>query len=483
LGRRSFGAAPLGDLRRTRRLVQMAAAFRAGACSGGGGTISSVITQTHQAKAAYRLLDQSAVTHATVMAAPSAHVRTQIAQATGAGVTLLIEDTTAIAYPGLQQARGLGPIGEDYTRGFWLHNTLAVRWEPPPPEAQARSGGGGRDRCWPLGLAHQQAWARPAQRPARRKSNGRGKESNQARQLREDRESSRWGRVLQEPDAAAWLQGAVPVVYVADRESDIYEVFGHCQRAGVSFVIRAAHARALADPTAGPDLMTAAAQAPVRGQMEIDLPQREGNPVTLEMRATSLLLRGPVRPGGRLEDRTLGVLQVREIHPPAGGAALCWVLLTDLPLDTLEACVRVTRLYRCRWLIEELHKGIKTGLRLEFSQLSDYRRLSVLAAILSVVAVFLLQTQWSARTNGEAEIGVADADAVVLEILAATHPPPQGRRTRQWFWISLARLGGFMARKGDGHPGWLTLWRGWQTLQLIQRGYVLRGQRLRCGER
>lgn len=198
----------------------------------------------------------------------------------------------------------------------------------------------------------------------------------------------------------------------------------------MSFVIRAAHARALADMTAGPDLMTAVAQAPVLGQVAIDRPQREGNPVALEIRATSLLLRGPVRPGGRLADRTLGVVEVRETHPPAGVEALCWVLLTDLPLDTLAACVRVTRMYRCRWLIEELHKGIKTGLRLEFSQLSDYRRLSALAALVSVVAVFLLQTQWAARTAGEEEATVHNTDAVLLDILGALHPP-SGRRTRQ----------------------------------------------------
>ena len=38
------------------------------------------------------------------------------------------------------------------------------------------------------------------------------------------------------------------------------------------------------------------------------------------------------------------------------------------------------------------------------------------------------------------------------------------------FAMALARLGGHLNRKGDGFPGWLTLWRGWEDLQLMVRG-------------
>ena len=31
--------------------------------------------------------------------------------------------------------------------------------------------------------------------------------------------------------------------------------------------------------------------------------------------------------------------------------------------------------------------------------------------------------------------------------------------------MHIARLGGFLARKGDGDPGVKTIWRGWQNLQ------------------
>ena len=150
------GRSFLGDRRRTSRLVEVAAAFRAGACCGGGGTITSVIASPHQAKAAYRLLDCDRITHESVIAASMTQVHQRLSREPG--VYLLVEDTTALEYQGLEQAQGLGPIGEAFTRGFWLHSTLALRWDEP------------LDQCEVLGLAGQKAWARPAIRPNRPKS-------------------------------------------------------------------------------------------------------------------------------------------------------------------------------------------------------------------------------------------------------------------------------------------------------------------------
>jgi len=44
------------------------------------------------------------------------------------------------------------------------------------------------------------------------------------------------------------------------------------------------------------------------------------------------------------------------------------------------------------------------------------------------------------------------------------------------FTLALAHLGGHLNRKRDGFPGWLTLWRGWQDLQLMVRG----AEAMRC---
>ena len=38
------------------------------------------------------------------------------------------------------------------------------------------------------------------------------------------------------------------------------------------------------------------------------------------------------------------------------------------------------------------------------------------------------------------------------------------------FFFALARLGGHQNRKHDKRPGWLVLWRGWNTLQAMLDG-------------
>jgi hypothetical protein len=57
----------------------------------------------------------------------------------------------------------------------------------------------------------------------------------------------------------------------------------------------------------------------------------------------------------------------------------------------------------------------------------------------------------------------------------------RGDLTVREFFLALARLGGHQNRKGDGHPGWLVLWRGWMKLQAMLDGYLI-ARRNKCGK-
>ena len=37
------------------------------------------------------------------------------------------------------------------------------------------------------------------------------------------------------------------------------------------------------------------------------------------------------------------------------------------------------------------------------------------------------------------------------------------------FYREVAMLGGFLGRKSDGNPGWITIWRGWEKLNTYVR--------------
>jgi hypothetical protein len=128
-----------------------------------------------------------------------------------------------------------------------------------------------------------------------------------------------------------------------------------------------------------------------------------------------------------------------------------------------------------RWLIEEFHKCLKTGCRLESRLQMTAQRLEAVAGILSVLAVRLLQLKSIANKQPElpAEHVVPRAWLTMLRKLR--------RRpivTVRDFFRHLAGLGGFLMRKGDGEPGWITLWRGLDKLLLCLRGTVAAK---RCG--
>ena len=92
------------------------------------------------------------------------------------------------------------------------------------------------------------------------------------------------------------------------------------------------------------------------------------------------------------------VVHVMEVDAPQGVEPIEWILLTSLPVESFEDAWLVIGYYEKRWLIEEWHKALKTGCRLEHRQLKTASRLEALTGLLSVVSVRLLQLKSAART-------------------------------------------------------------------------------------
>jgi hypothetical protein len=132
---------------------------------------------------------------------------------------------------------------------------------------------------------------------------------------------------------------------------------------------------------------------------------------------------------------------------------------------------------------EEYHKAQKTGCQIEDMQFTTTDRLEPAIALLSVVAVTLLNLRESARRS---DANTRRADTVVssdyVEVLSLKrYGSVRLDLTVQEFFLALGRLGGHQNRKCDGHPGWLVLWRGWMKLQAMLDGY-LAAKRNRCGK-
>jgi len=440
-----FGFAQLGDRRRNKRLVNIATHLAG--CP--GGTLPQAFPDWAELKAAYRFFGQSGVSFERVLAPHLARTRQSCRQP---GEYLLIEDTTLLDYSHRPGAEDLGIIGDGTGRGFELHSTLAVRLESWTLEQ--------RPEGVVLGLFEQQC-RRPRLAP---------KGETRHELLSRPRASQKWAAGLKSagapPAGSQWI-------YVADRESDIYEALRTCQLHGVDFVIRACQDRCLAQEDG--HVRAALAQRPLLGQSTVELRARPGQAARtaiVELRSLCVDLRGAWRPGGRQEPlRGMSVVEVKEVEAPEGvKEPLHWILLSSLPCATKAQVLRIIGRYTARWWIEEYHKALKSGVGVEESQLAKAGRLEPLIAVLAVVAVRLLSAKLLARSRPEGLEAAGSFGPQMLEILEKKLGKPKGGWTNQNVIIATARLGGFLARKHDGMPGWQTIWRGWQRLMWMCEG-------------
>jgi hypothetical protein len=259
---------------------------------------------------------------------------------------------------------------------------------------------------------------------------------------------------------------------VADREADIYESFERC--AGIDFIIRAHYNRILLEEEQS--AFEKVSQAPLLGCFELEVrarPERTPRTAQLEVRAVAVTLKGVSRPGGCRPALGLNLIEVREVGAPAGEEPIRWLLWTSLPVERFVEARRIVARYAKRWVIEEFHKALKTGANVEKSELETAERLKALLGVLVVVAVRLLNTKMLARSQPEALVDVKAFGREAIELLSARFERPKGGWTNQTLLVALARLGGFIGRRSDGNPGWITIWRGWQRLMTMVEGIRL----------
>ncbi|WP_425614706.1 IS4 family transposase [Anatilimnocola sp. NA78] len=437
-----FGRCDLGDARRTRRIVRTAALCAADP----SGTTPEQTETWEDCKAAYRLFDTKAVTFAGI-----AGPHWEQTRARTSGHYLLIGDTTLISFEGDRQISGMGIITSGNAQGFLLHSALMV---------DARDGE-------VIGLAGQTI--RYRQRVPK-------KEPGSVR-LQRDRESEIWGKVITAVGAPSNEQ--VRFTHVCDRGADNFEVYCHCLLQGADWVIRAksltrkiyvaGQLLPLAD-----HLLT----LPLAGTYPLEI-KANANQVartaTVEVRCGLIGMPEPHQPGRFTQEcgitfLTMNVIEVKEVDPPRGQKPLQWVLYTSHAVTCWEDALTVIEYYERRPLVEEFHKALKTGCRIEERLYETAPRWENVTALLSIIAVRLLQLKTIALKEPNRP-AAALVPAIWLRMLTAV----RGRKrqpivTAHDFLRALAGLGGHLGRKHDGEPGWLTIWRGFDKLQLLLRG-------------
>src|SRR3954467_14465756 len=414
-----FGTADLGDARRTHRLVSIMAAIARAPDE----SLPRRLGSLANTKAGYRLFDCGAVTRTAVMDPHVAHCR---AEAARHPIVLLVHDDvhddTILDFSPHRTLKGAGRVGNDRGTGFLAHSCLAVL-----PSGTT------------LGLAHQTIWARPPKGVTP-----------------QTRESAVWAETVETighpPDGTAFVS-------VGDRGADIFAHLESVREAGRDAVVRAGRARRL---VRGGGSLPALRAARAMGASSI-LTKTGEAVVCVAWRALELL---PPRngPRGRTPIRVRGVRVWND--------RLEWLLLlTTRPVESLDQALEIVSWYTRRWIVEEFHKAWKTGCRAEERRLTQADRLVPLLGALAIVAVRLLTLRDAARRDGTAP---ADAPAAALKVLAAKlQRPAECFESNRAFLRGVAQLGGFLARRSDGDPGWQTLWKGWSVLMTLVEGYEL----------
>jgi hypothetical protein len=459
LGHALLGHAELGDARRTARLVATFDALRQ--CP--GGTLPAKLAAPADLKALYRLCARTAVTHAAIIAALRSYTLARIAA--HEGPVLAIHDATELDYTSLQSLTGdLGQIGQGAHRGYICQNVLAID----------------ADTGEVLGLLDQVLHCRADVPP---------NETLTERRNRPTRESLLWLKGTEH------LPGEEQLIDVADQGASTFEFLEHETRSGRRFVIRNGKPRKVRAghrPT-GPieSLHEHVASLPELGRFTMDVhPQRGREPRKARLAAEFIVRGGAVLvlpPHAKhghhgKEPLPLYVVQVVEADPPRGEKPIEWVLLTNEPIRTLADAWRVAAWYERRWVIEEYHKAMKTGCRIEDLQFANVQRLQPAIALLSAVALTLLNLRdASRRPDAHTRLATTILATEEVEVLSLwRHKKMRPEWTVHDFYFAMARLGGHQNRKADHPPGWLVLWRGWTKLQCMLDGYRV-AKRKKCG--
>lgn len=357
-------------------------------------------------------------------------------------LVLLVQDTTSFDFSHHPAVKGMGRLENEYCRGFLAHSTLAVSAVGVP-----------------LGIMEQQVWVRREEET--------GKRHQRHDTPFEAKESYKWVEGLPETvvsDIPSW-------VTVCDREAHIYEFLDRVLKQGGNFIVRASQGRSFTatDEPVFDHIVQQDAQ--LRYSLSLKRrPDREARQAQVELRFGSVTLKRPKRAQTQRTTLTLQAIDVLEPTPPPGEEAVHWLILTSLPIPHPQQAQQILIWYTYRWLIERFHFVLKTGCKLEESQLREENRLERLLALYTLVACKLLRLTYLARQAPEVPCTLIFHTEEWQALYAFIHrsqklpsSPPTLHQAVRW----IAQLGGFLGRKGDGEPGVKVLWRGWMRLQDI----------------
>lgn len=395
-------------------------------------------------KAAYRFYDSDKV-HFIELIQP--HINQTKKMVKKRKQILAIQDTCHISYSHHSSMKDLSNIGgKNGSQGVILHSCLAVDPNKKHPEI--------------LGLLDQYIHHRTKKID---------KNKIYSPKQKRWKESKLWEESSQRSDIK---DSGVQIIEVMDRGGDIFDVIKNCLSLNHDFVIRATNDRLL-NNSKEDKLFDLVGNLKPTGQIVLDIrkrPQQIPRKAKLNVSFSTIEIKGPK--SRKDEIIRCNVVQVIEKNLPKGQEPLEWTLLTSVEVNSFEDACQIIEWYKCRWIIEEYHKGIKTGCGVEKKQLKTGKRLENYLGIANIVALRLLKLRDFARNMPEISAKKV-IDPLKVDLLIKYNEIDKEDITIYEYYREVAKIGGFIGRKSDGEPGWQSLWEGEIELTKLFEGAKL----------
>jgi len=356
-------------------------------------------------------------------------------------IMLAIQDTTTISLNRNYEIEGISTVGgrkNNRYKGIVVHNTISVI---PHKEFGIVDG-----------LLNQIVHQRKAKEE-------RNKDNNDA---------SLWTRSI---EAVGRSPDNTTIIDIMDRGGDIMGVMHSSLKLNHQYIIRAKHNRQLKH---NDHLFAVAKRLTPAGHIFLEVQGNKGRKkriAKLNISFSKVTLPSP-KDQKHLQPIGCSIVHVFEADCPDDQEPLEWFILTSLDVKTFDDALKVTKYYSYRWIIEEYHKCMKTGFRMEKTQLKSLHRIENLLGFVAVSSVKLLQLRDIVRHNPE-----ADAREYVepedINIVRAYYKIGKKEMTIDRFLRYMAQMGGFLNRKSDGNPGWQSIWEGWKFFLGLKEGVRL----------
>jgi Transposase Tn5 dimerisation domain/Transposase DNA-binding len=460
-----FVGIEFNDQRLTKRVVQIAESL-GGNCSR---SIPSASKGRAEMEATYRFMNNSKVTPAKIL---GPHVQATVERIKQSKVSILVHDSSEIDLTRpTQQVEGAGPLSFNTRRGSYVHPLMAFT-----------------DQGLALGILWQKHWVRKSIRTG--VSHAEKCEDNRKRPF-EEKESVRWVEAVRAGREAAEQCPDSQCVIVSDSESDIYEVLAEPRALengrSLEIIVRSACDRNIEEKNGIDKLMEQVRSGPVLGRMLIDVSKRipkikeekktsrtcarEARTTEVEIRACTAAIRCP-RNGPRRPSLTYQVVLVEESSPPTKEEAIQWMLITSLPIQTIEEVNKVIAYYCIRWQIEIYFRTLKSGCRIQERYFEKMNRWENSLAIYMVIAwkILYLCRLGQKCPNLPCDLIFSDSEWKAVYTIVQKTPLPDTPPTINEMIRMISTLGGYVNRNTT-IPGVQTLWLGLQRVYDFARAW------------